>query len=223
MTEIISFMEIHQPGVDQFKDLGVIFSSNLSFNKHIDYVISKANSMLAYIKRNSRDFRDPYTIKTLYTSYVRSNLEYASVIWSPYYAVHSNRIETIQKKFLIFAFRQLPSNRQVGDFAREPYVNRLKLINMQPLDKRRDIAGSMFVRDLLCSRINCAELLNKCCMSTPQRALRPRFRGLSVPYCRTNFAKSEPMIYCLSCFNLYFNYFDFHISRDNFKKFLCKL
>jgi hypothetical protein len=209
--------------VDHFKDLGVIFTPNLSFNKHIDYIINKASSMLAYIKRFSRDFQDPYTIKTLYTCYVRSNLEYASVIWSPYYDIHSNRIERIQKRFLIFAFRQLPSSRQAGDFAREPYINRLKLMNMQPLYKRREIAGTMFVRDLLCSRINCPELLYRCSITIPSRTLRPRFRGLNIPTCKSNFAESEPLVFCLKCFNYHLNLFDYHISRDNFKKILCKL
>jgi hypothetical protein len=63
--------------------------------------------MLGYIRRIGKEFRDPYTLKTLYNSFVRSHLEYASVVWNPYYGVHLKRIEDIQKKFLKFALRTL--------------------------------------------------------------------------------------------------------------------
>jgi hypothetical protein len=46
----------------------------MSFLPHI----SKSSRMLGFIKRISRDFRDPYTHKTLYTSLVRLNLEHAT-------------------------------------------------------------------------------------------------------------------------------------------------
>jgi hypothetical protein len=40
-------------------------------------IISKSSRMLGFIKRFSREFRDPYTHKTLYTSLVKPNLEHA--------------------------------------------------------------------------------------------------------------------------------------------------
>jgi hypothetical protein len=51
--------------VDEIKDLGVIMDGK------IEAIISKSSRMLGFIKRISRDFRDPYTHKTLYISLVR--------------------------------------------------------------------------------------------------------------------------------------------------------
>jgi hypothetical protein len=34
--------------------------------------------MLGYIRRIGKEFRGPYTLKTLYNSFVRSHLDYAS-------------------------------------------------------------------------------------------------------------------------------------------------
>jgi hypothetical protein len=51
--------------------------------------------MFGFIKRLSREFRDPYTLKVLYVAYVRSKLEYANCIWQPFYVTHINRIERI--------------------------------------------------------------------------------------------------------------------------------
>ncbi|XP_055387804.1 uncharacterized protein LOC129616266 [Condylostylus longicornis] len=54
--------------VDEIKDLGIILDNRLTFNPHIDHVISKAFSMLGFIKRQSAHFSDPYTFKSLFVS-----------------------------------------------------------------------------------------------------------------------------------------------------------
>jgi len=145
--------------VSNIRDLGVIFSSNLSFNKHMDYIISKGYSLLGFIKRNGREFSDPFTLKSLYVTYVRSVLEYAAVVWDPFYQKYSDRIESIQKQFMIYALRRLPNLNQ--GFVREPYVNRLLLLNLQTLASRRKMACAVFGRDILCSKIDCPELSRK--------------------------------------------------------------
>ena len=77
-------------------------------------------SMLGFIKRICRDFDDPLVLKTLYCTFVRSTLEYASSIWNPQYAIHINRIESVQKKFVNFALRRLPWL----DISQVPYNHR---------------------------------------------------------------------------------------------------
>jgi hypothetical protein len=56
--------------------------SKLSFREHIDSVVNKGSAisaMFGSIKRLSREFRDPYILKVLYVTYVRSKLEYSKV------------------------------------------------------------------------------------------------------------------------------------------------
>jgi Reverse transcriptase (RNA-dependent DNA polymerase) len=69
--------------VDQIKDVGFFLDRKMTFLAHIETIISKLARMLGFIKRLSKEFRDPYTLKTPYASLVRPNLEYASSIWSP--------------------------------------------------------------------------------------------------------------------------------------------
>jgi hypothetical protein len=97
--------EYRLDSVDSICDLGVVLGSKLNFTSHIDSLIVKASRMLGYIRRVGKEFRDPYTLKTLYNSFVRFHLDYASVVWNPYYGVQ--RIEATQKKFLKFALRTL--------------------------------------------------------------------------------------------------------------------
>ena len=69
--------------VKEFKDFGILTNQHLSWNPHIDYVVSKANRVLGLIKRTCKGLDDRTTLRTLYCSLVHSNLEYCSVVWSP--------------------------------------------------------------------------------------------------------------------------------------------
>jgi hypothetical protein len=59
--------------------------------------------MLGFIKRISKEFNDYYTLKILFVSLVRPNLEYASSVWSPHKACHSER----KHNFVRYALRML--------------------------------------------------------------------------------------------------------------------
>jgi len=56
--------------------------------------------MLGFVSRVCLDFNNPIALKSLYCSYVRSILDYNSVIWSPYISGTTDAIEAIQNRFL---------------------------------------------------------------------------------------------------------------------------
>jgi hypothetical protein len=93
--------------VSVIRDLGVLMDSKLTFSVHADVTVSKARQMLGFIMRVGRDFRDPYALKSLYVSLVRSKLEYASCVWMPYQNGRIARLERVQKKFILYALRRL--------------------------------------------------------------------------------------------------------------------
>ena len=64
---------------EHMKDLGVIFDSELNFVQHCKETINTAYSYLGIIKRNSI-YLDEDAFIMLYTSLVRSHLEYARKI-----------------------------------------------------------------------------------------------------------------------------------------------
>lgn len=85
------------------QDLGVWLDEQLTFDRHIELITSKAYSMLGFVKRICKQFKNIQALKSVYFAHVRSYLEYASVVWHPFQLVHMNRIESIQKKFLMYA------------------------------------------------------------------------------------------------------------------------
>jgi hypothetical protein len=44
---------------DSIKDLGVIFDGKLTFNLHVNYIVSRSMSMLGFLKRFGRELSDP--------------------------------------------------------------------------------------------------------------------------------------------------------------------
>ena len=65
------------------KDLGVIFTEDLSPEHHINKIISKTLSLLRNI-RKSFTYLDKEMMRKIITSMIRLRLEYAAVIWSPH-------------------------------------------------------------------------------------------------------------------------------------------
>jgi hypothetical protein len=59
------------------------------------------------IRRLSLEFRDPYTLKSLYTSLVRPKLKYASCVWKQFYDVSIDIVKRVQRRFIRYALRGL--------------------------------------------------------------------------------------------------------------------
>ena len=93
--------------VNAFNDLQIIFDCRLDFRNHITPTVNEATCIQGFIKRWAKEFSDPYVTKQLFTTLVLPILEYGSVIWDPQYAIHSNKIESVQKQFLLFCLRNL--------------------------------------------------------------------------------------------------------------------
>ena len=92
------------------KDLGVIFDEKLSFSEHIDSVTRKAYQMLGFIFRSYKRFRNPESFITLYKAYVRSQVEYYTVVWSPIYQISIDKVERVQRKFTRMLYRKFNLN-----------------------------------------------------------------------------------------------------------------
>jgi hypothetical protein len=61
-----------------------------SFAENIDVTVGRALAMLRFLKRLSYEFRDPYTLKTLYVSRVRLKLEHTPVVCGGLYMAHTS-------------------------------------------------------------------------------------------------------------------------------------
>ena len=78
-------------------DLGVLFKSNLKFDEHIDNTINKVNRIIGLIKRKFK-FIDKDLFLTLYTSLIRSRLDYGNLIFYPTTKKYKQVLENAQRR-----------------------------------------------------------------------------------------------------------------------------
>jgi len=83
--------------VHEEKDLGVIVSDDLKWDKQCVAVVKKTNKLLRMIKRNFID-RSIATILALYKSLIRPHLEYCIQVWNQHLAKDIKLIEGVQRR-----------------------------------------------------------------------------------------------------------------------------
>ena len=84
-------------GVSFQKELGVIIDQDLKFHQQTAASVKKANQILGLIKKTI-SIKNEETLPLLYMSLVRPHLEYANVVWGPFYKTDQQMIEKVQKR-----------------------------------------------------------------------------------------------------------------------------
>lgn len=175
--------------VQVMKDLGILMDCRVDFRPHIDQLISRANRVLGFVKRSAKQFMDPYVTKSLFCALVRPILEYGSVGWNPFNATHKNRIESIQKRFLIFALRNLG---WADPYQLPSYESRLRLLGMNSLVERREVADFAFIVKLIEGSLNVPQL-SALLMNNPNPYDTRHREPFLIPTHHTNYGTNEPM------------------------------
>ena len=199
--------------VSEYRDLGVIMDPRLRFDRHINSIVSKARLMLGFIKRWSKEFKDPYVTKLLYTALVRPILEYASPVWDPSYTVYMDIIESVQKQFLLFALRCLPWDPALR---LPPYEARLKLLHLPTLRSRRAALNVSFLLKLLQGEIDSSSLLGRVEFAVPRRVQR-HFEPIYLKTCTVNYLEFNAFRSICKDFNRYYFLFSFNGAPDQVK------
>ena len=114
--------------VESVEDLGVTINYDLSWGKHISYIVNKANEVLGVIKRSLwNDNR--YAFSCLFKSLVRPILP----VWSPYQKKDIESLEKVQRRASRLALKQ--KREEIS------YEDRCCLLNWQTLEKRRQFSS----------------------------------------------------------------------------------
>ena len=205
--------------VENTRDLGVSFDSKLSFNAHIDKIISEATQMLGFILRNCKSFTNAEALKSLYVALVRSKLEYNSLIWSPIYNKYTLALEQVQRKFLKYlAFRMDGLYPQRGT----DNAALLHRFNFDSLQKRREQHAVIFLYKIFNGGIVCPSLLEEIKIVVPRGSGRSR-NYLYLPRANTNVMISSPMYKMCSAFNQVANQCDICMPLGQFVRTVSNL
>jgi len=141
-------------------------------------VINKCFKMLGFILRNTREFKNVFTLKMLYCSLVRSHMEFGSIIWAQ--NCTDKLIKNVQYKFL-----KSKAFRLKSPISRESFSLVANSIYIQPCEVRRKLSDVLFIYDLLNNYIDCPDLLNKIVICTHSYSIRNSFLFF-VPFIEKN-------------------------------------
>ena len=126
------------------KDLGVIITSTLSWDSHIHTITMKANKLLGLLKRTCPLLTDISVRRSLYLSLVKSQLCYATQVWSPAHITLNAKVEQVQRR----ASRWILRTRR-GEMS---YKECLIMLDLLPLSLDRQLKDLVFFyKCLYCS------------------------------------------------------------------------
>ena len=177
----LTFMGKDLHVVDSVKDLGVILDKRLSFNEHVDTLVSNLMGKLCMISR-VRHVLDTPTLFTVINSLVFSSLFYCSSVWSGTCKGNIAKLQLVQN----FAARLLSGKRKFDHIT--PTLKQLKLLPVSDLLYIRD-AVQMYkcMNNLAPSYLS--QLFTK--RSQTHSFLTRNRDSLQLPRCRTALAQQS--------------------------------
>jgi hypothetical protein len=119
---------------------------SMTFVNHIESIVSKSAKMLGFIRRISREFNDPYKNKTLYVAFVRFRVCIVHVVASSKGLFGEDWVHSTQLYKICIARSGLDSSASAFLWEQVPLVGTGRF-------EWRKIAAALFVRDILCRRI----------------------------------------------------------------------
>ena len=105
----------------------------------------------------------------LYTTLVRSQLEYACQIWSPYQQCLIDRLERVQQKFIKYLCVKVGLR-----YSSNNYTFLCTFFQLPTLQQRRRFLDVTFLYKCMFSVYNCSEILESICFNVPSRTLRSK-------------------------------------------------
>lgn len=186
---------LHRP--KHMKDLGVTFDSELTFNVHVNNIRQSSFKNLGFVIRNSTGFDDVYTLTLLFNSFVRSKLEYASLIWNPSYLTYIDSLEVVQRRFLKYlSFKEDGLYPPIGI----PQSLLLDRFSSSSLQDRRIRQSLIFLYKILNNKIDCPQILEQIRFHVPRIEARNNIT-LYLAKSRTNLLKYSPLHFMCDNYN----------------------
>ena len=91
--------------VDSIKYLGVIIDKKITWSQQVDKIALKANRVRGFLYRNIKHC-SPDIKNRCYKIFIRPILEYASIIWSPYYNQYVNKLKAVQRRMARLVYNE---------------------------------------------------------------------------------------------------------------------
>ena len=126
--------------VDETKLLGVIITNDLRWNKNTESLVKNANAKMRMLQVASKFIKNKNDLLHIYKTFIRSRLEFASVVWhSGLTRTNEKDLERVQKSALKLILKEAYSD----------YSSALKLLDVESLVERRKKLSLKFAKKCL--------------------------------------------------------------------------
>lgn len=168
--------------VDSIRDLGVVLDRKLTFQDHVDVIVKKANRALGVLIRTFQTGQctkfERKAIVAAYCANVRSVLEFGSVVWGGAAKTHTDRIERVQHKFLMWLSAHTSRAPKTLDYRRL-----LSHFSFCSLGARRTQLDLTFLVRIFKDKIDSCFLRSCFGLAVPSRPTR-QLALFAIPYAR---------------------------------------
>ena len=153
--------------------LGVSVSSDLTYHKHIESIVSAATKKIYMIPRCFHS-KDISVLRRILISFIRLSLEYGSNIWSPWSDGEIDCLQKIQDRFTALAYHN----------ASPSYAQRLRDFNIPTLGVRQAALDLVMNNKIIAAKTRqvSADLFTM----NDRSSHRSNSLALVVPICRTS-------------------------------------
>lgn len=187
----------------QIKDLGLKFTTDLTFRDHIQDICKKAYRTLGFTLRTISNFTNIQAIMALYNALVRSHLENNAMIWAPHEKKYDLMLEKVQNKFTRYLYYKL---YKVYPFypLQYPTLFVLGMVGYNKLRVRRELSLVSYVFKLIRGKIFNPDILGLLYLEVPDKYVWRRRQPnlLAVPKSRTNILQEAPLTRAFRTLNL---------------------
>jgi hypothetical protein len=172
-------------------DLGVLVDSKLAYNQHISSIISKATQRAGVFFRGFTS-RNLALIRKTYVTYIRPILEYNSTVWNPTKKYLIDQLENVQRRY----------TKRVPSLSHLSYLERLSILNLEPLEIRR-LKYDLTLYYKILHNLTCISPSQYFEHYQPTRCLRTVAEGpvLRKPFTFSSHLLSSFFYRCIDCWN----------------------
>jgi hypothetical protein len=142
------------------KDLGIFIDSKLQFHNHVNHIFSHSIKLLGPVRSIT------FTFSSLECTLVRSELEYASVIWNSITSIDANKLERIQQRFAALCFNRFFYQVHYS------YSLALEKLKLHTLRMKRHHLDALFLTQVYLRSKFCSSVLEVAGLRVPARYIR---------------------------------------------------
>ncbi|XP_028418283.1 uncharacterized protein LOC114543542 [Dendronephthya gigantea] len=177
--------------VSSYKLLGLWLDDDLKWRTNTEYIVKKAAKRL-YLLKNLKGYNAPRDdLKTIYTSAIRSIVEYGAQIWHGSLTEEQSRdIERIQKRAMKIICPE------------KNYEQALTECGIKTLESRRELMCINLIKDIKDPSHKLNDLLPPTVGQLRERDTRLNVNKIYNFKCRTERFRNSPLVYAIRKYNL---------------------